>query len=399
MNELELFKNITMLSLEQATVLPYLSYRLALDGVNVIRLEHPVYGDPNRMVGENRLDEERIYTYFLPINCEKKAVTLNLAEPEGQALLQEMIVKLNVDIFATNQLPRNYDKLGISYESLKAIKEDIIWVGITGFGPTSNEAAYDPILQARSGLMEMTGEANGDPQVLGIPLPDMGSSEHGYGQIMKALYKREVMKTGSRIDIVMMESSLSWLTVPLTLAGSFGNRISRRGNTHEFFAPVCVYETNDGYVYIALGNDRQWETMITLPGFESLDSEPYKKNAGRNADKANLNVKINEITKQFSSEELIAAFNKATIPISKVNTIADVLNDPYVKPLLLKSKDSKSDTEITLAPAPYPTPFLESINRNLRFPPRFGEHNEQIYRDILGHSTDDLTAYKKKGII
>ena len=128
MNEVELFKNVTMLSLEQATVLPYLSYRLALDGMNVIRLEHPVYGDPNRMVGENRLDEERMHTYFLPINCEKKAVTLNLAAPEGQALLKEMILKLNVDIFATNQLPRNYEKLGISYDSLKAIKKDIISV-------------------------------------------------------------------------------------------------------------------------------------------------------------------------------------------------------------------------------------------------------------------------------
>jgi len=399
MNEVELFKNITMLSLEQATVLPYLSYRLALDGVNVIRLEHPVYGDPNRMVGENRLGEERMYTYFLPINCEKKAVTLNLATPEGQALLKEMIGHLNVDIFATNQLPRNYEKLGISYESLKAIKEDIIWVGITGFGPTSNEAAYDPILQARSGLMEMTGEAGGDPQVLGVPLPDMGSSEHGYGQIMKALYKREVMKTGSRIDIVMMESSLSWLTVPITLTGSFGNRISRRGNTHEFFSPVCVYETQDGYVYIALGNDRQWETMIALPGFESLDDEKYKKNIGRNADKENLNKRINEITRQISSEALIAAFNKATIPISKVNTIADVLEDPYVKPLLLHGKDPKSGTEITLTPPPYTTAYLDSISRTLRFPPRFGEHNEQIYRDLLGHSAEELEDYKEKGII
>jgi len=99
MKEVELFRNITMLSLEQATVLPYLSYRLALDGMNVIRLEHPVYGDPNRMVGENRLDEERMYTYFLPINCEKKAVTLNLATPEGQSLLKEMIVKLDVILF------------------------------------------------------------------------------------------------------------------------------------------------------------------------------------------------------------------------------------------------------------------------------------------------------------
>jgi len=114
---MDVFKEMTMLSLEQATVLPYLSYRLAMDGMRVIRLEHPVYGDPNRMIGENRLGEERMNTYFLAINAGKEAVTLNLASPEGKDLLKELIVKLHVDIFATNQLPRNYEKLGIAGRS------------------------------------------------------------------------------------------------------------------------------------------------------------------------------------------------------------------------------------------------------------------------------------------
>jgi len=399
MENSNLCKNITMLSLEQATVLPYLSYRLALDGVNVIRIEHPVYGDPNRMIGENTLGEERLSSYFLPINCEKKAITLNLGTPEGQELLKELVAKLEVDIFATNQLPRNYDKLGISYEKLKKIREELIWLGITGFGPTSNEAAYDPILQARSGLMELTGEADGSPQVLGIPLPDMGSSEHAYGQIMKALFKRAVTGAGSRIDIVMMESSLSWLTVPITLTSSFGNKISRKGNTHEFFAPVSVYETKDSFVFIALGNDRQWETLTKISGFESLCTDEYKKNSGRIADKDNLSRKINEITRTFTTEELIPTFNKVTIPISKVNTINDVIEDPYVKPILLHSKDSKTGKEITLAPPPYRTPYLESIKGNLRFPPRFGEHNEEIYGEMLGYSERKLKELGEREII
>jgi formyl-CoA transferase len=149
-----LFKDLTVLSLEQATVLPYLTYRLAHDGMQVIRMEHPVYGDPNRMVGENVLGEERMNAYYLCINAGKKALTLNLADSEGQKIFQSLIQELEVDIFATNQLPRNYGKLGINYEALKGIKQDIIWLGVTGFGPESNEAAYDPILQARSGLME-----------------------------------------------------------------------------------------------------------------------------------------------------------------------------------------------------------------------------------------------------
>jgi len=114
MEDHDIFKNITVLSLEQATVLPYLTYRLAMDGANIIRMEHPVYGDPNRRVGENRLNEDRMYTYYLTINCNKNAITLDLGTPDGQEIFKNLLVKLNVDIFATNQLPRNYPKLGIS---------------------------------------------------------------------------------------------------------------------------------------------------------------------------------------------------------------------------------------------------------------------------------------------
>ena len=119
---MEQLKDLTVLSLEQATVLPYLTYRLAQDGMKVIRLEHPVYGDPNRLIGENILGEERMNAYFLCINAGKKALTLNLAESEGQKIFQALLRELKVDIFASNQLPRNYEKLGISYEQVKALK-------------------------------------------------------------------------------------------------------------------------------------------------------------------------------------------------------------------------------------------------------------------------------------
>ena len=152
-------------------------------------------------------------------------------------------------------------------------------------------------------------------------------------------------------------------------------------------------------MYIAMGNDRQWETLTKIPGFESLSQESYLKNKGRIADIANLNRKLNEITKKFNANELIKVFNQATIPISKVHTIKEVIADPYVKPLLLHSKDPKTGKEITLAPPPYRTPYIESIKGNLRFPPRFGEHNEEVYGEMLGHSERELKDLKEKGII
>ncbi len=399
MDEVQLFKNITILSLEQATVLPYLTLRLAEEGAYVIRLEHPIYGDPNRRVGDDVLKEDRMFSYFLSINAGKKALTLDIGAPEGQEILKNLIAKLNVDIFATNQLPRNYAKLGIEYEMLKKIKEDIIWLGMTGFGPQINEAAYDPVLQARGGLMELTGEKGGTPQVMGVPLPDMGASEHGYGLLMKALFKRAVTGQGSRIDLSMFESTVSWLTQAITHTVSFNKKVSRRGNTHEFFAPVSVYETKDGYAYIAVGNDKQWETMTKIPGFESLYKKEYERNAGRIADVDSLNHAIKAITKKFSTDALIDIFNRATIAISKVNAIEDVVRDPLVKPNLIRSKDPRTGMEITLAPPPANNPNLKSINRMMSFPPRFGEHNNEIYGGLLGYSGAQLKEYKEKNII
>jgi formyl-CoA transferase len=396
---MNLFKDLTVLSLEQATVLPYLTYRLAQDGMNVIRLEHPVYGDPNRMIGENVLGEARMNAYFLCINAGKQALTLNLADPQGQELFHRLIRTLRVDIFATNQLPRNYAKLGIDYDTLKKVKADLIWLGVSGFGPDSNEGAYDPILQARSGLMELTGENGGDPQVLGIPLPDMGTSEHAYGLLMKALYQRQATGAGACLHLSMFESSVSWLTVPITFTASFDRTLSRRGNTHEFFCPVSVFPTRNGFVYMAVGNDRQWKALVALEMFRSLDRPAYQTNSGRIADVNELNRAIGAVTRQLDSEELVAALNAITVPASKIQTLREVVADPLVTRRLLHATDPVTGKRITLAPPPCLTPFLESSERALSFPPRFGEHNATIYGEALGAGPSELAEWKAKGII
>ena len=396
---MEHFKNLTVLSLEQALVVPYLTFRLAQDGMQVIRLEHPQLGDPNRMVGDNVLGEERMNAYYLCVNAGKKALTLNLSLPEGQKTLHALIRKFKVDIFATNQLPKNYEKLGIDYASLKAVKPDIIWLGVTGFGPKSSEAAYDPILQARSGLMALTGEREGDPQVLGVPLPDMGASEHAYGLVMKALYRRELTGEGARIDLSMFESSVSWLAVPLSLFTSFGSELTRRGNTHEFFCPVSVYRTIDGYVYLAVGNDRQWKSIVSLAPFAFLDKKEYEKNAGRINDVENLNRAIESVTRQLSSQQLLELFRSISVPISRIATVPEVAADPLVERRFLASRDPRTGITLTLAPPPAMTPFLKDENRELSFPPRLGEHNREIYGKALGLSEDYIKHLEEAGVI
>jgi formyl-CoA transferase len=197
----------------------------------------------------------------------------------------------------------------------------------------------------------------------------------------------------------MFESTVSWLTQAITHTVTFKKKVSRRGNTHEFFSPVSVYETKDGYAYVALGNDKQWEALTKIPGFESLSKKEYERNAGRIADVENLNRAINAITRKFTTAELIDIFNKATIAISKVNAIEEVVEDPLVKPNLIRCKDPKAGLEVTVAPPPFMTPFLKSTNRTLGFPPRFGEHNEEIFNGLLGYSPEQLKAFKEKNII
>ena len=398
MSEKSLFEKITVLALEQAIVVPYFTYKMVLEGANVIRIEHPVMHDPNRLVGDKVLDEEKMNSYYLTINSGKKAITLNLKHEKGKKLLYDLIKKLDVDIFVTNQLPKNYEKLGIGYNQLSAIKKDIIWIGVTGFGPESNEGAYDPILQARGGLMDLTGEADGAPQVVGIPLPDMGSSEQVFGLAMRALFKRAVTGKGSKIDFSMFRSTVSWHAINIPMVATFNKKISRRGNTHEFFAPVSVFKTADGYVYIAVGNNRQWKDLVKLEHFKSLDIKEYELNEGRIKDVTNLNRAINNITKNILSEELLEILRKITVPASKINTLEDLLSDDLLKNNFPHTKDHKTGIEIQLSPPAYTSDYLKNT-KHLDLPPRLGEHNNEIYSSILGLSNEKTEKLKQSGII
>lgn len=390
-----ILSDVTVLSLEQATTLPFLTQRLARDGARVIRVEPPGCGDPNRYVGRNLLDEEGLASYFLPNNCGKQAITLNLADEAGRSILRELIDRLQVDVFATNNRPSSYAKLGIDYETIKTIRLNIIWLGITGFGPDCDEAAYDPVLQARSGWMELTGEPDGPPLVFGLPMVDLGAAEHAYGAMMKALYRRAMTGEGSRLDISMFRSAVTWMASPLMLT-AFGERITRRGNTHQFFAPVSVYPTRDGYAYLAVGNDRQWEALTNLADFATLADPKYQRNAGRIADVEQLNDRVADCTRRLTTDQLITALTVIGVPIAKVNALNDVLAEPLLRDTFTCARDKRSTLEVKLSP-------LAEVNggdlAELSFPPRLGEHNAAIYGEALGYSHEYMAALRKRGVI
>ena len=162
---------------------------------------------------------------------------------------------------------------------------------------------------------------------------------------------------------------------------------------------MSVYPTNNGFVYLAVGNDRQWKSMVALEMFAPLDRPAYEKNAGRIADVKNLNRAIRAIMRHHSSEELIEKFNAITVPASKIKTIREVVADPLVARRLLFARDPVSATRITLAPPPHTTAFIEQSGRELSFPPRFGQHNPEIYGTVLGYTASELSDLKARGII
>ena len=224
---------------------------------------------------------------------------------------------------------------------------------------------------------------------------DLGAAEHAYGAVMKALYKRAVTGEGSRIDVSMFRSAATWMASPLMLV-ALGEKVTRRGNTHQFFAPVSVYPTRDGYVYVTVGNDRQWEAVTRLPGFESLAEPEYQRNAGRIADVGRLNARIADCTRQLTTIELLAALNRIGVPVAKLNSLNDVLEEPLLKKAFTRVKDARSGTEVVLPPLAV---VSDEGRAELAFPPRLGEHNEAIYGEVLGMNSQHIQALRERGTI
>jgi len=380
-----IFDGMTVLSLEQALSMPYCTYRMGLMGARVIRIEAP-RGDPNRYVGSKIADEKAMRTYYLGFNAGKESITLNLKNPVGPKLLHDLVSRLQPDIFCTNQLPGKYAKLGVDYETLRGIREDLVWCGISGFGPKRSQAAYDPMVQAETGLMYVTGEAQRDPMGVGVPIVDLGAANEAVTQILAALLLRERTGQGSCIDVPMARASLSLLCTQIHQA-ALGTDVSRTGNTHRFFGPVDVFETTDGHVLIAVGNDRQWKALVGFEGFEKFDKPRYERNEGRVSDSENLHPALAEVTREHTCDQLVELFKKANIAISRVNTMQDIFEDPFLRKMMMSSKDPIHGTELCLAPSPHDTPpSLEP----LPYPPRLGEHNQAIYQDLLGRNIDEL---------
>ncbi|MGE3870182.1 MAG: CaiB/BaiF CoA transferase family protein, partial [Pseudorhodoplanes sp.] len=330
-------KRRTILSMEQALSLPSATLRFAQLGWRVIRIEATppgggLPGDPNRYIGGRIADDDR-RSYFIAPNVGKEAIALNLKDPSGQKVLRRLIEALDVDVFCCNTVPSRYQSLGIDYETLSAVKPDLIWAGISAMGPKyPNAPGYDPVIQAMCGYMEVTGDPQGTPTVMGLPVIDLKAGDEAYANILLALLERNESGRGKEINISMLQAAASWLitVLPLIDFGCQPNEITRAGNEHRKFIPTNVYPAKDGFVYLAIGSDVQWRRLTASEKFRSLANDVRATNEGRHIERDSIHRDMAALTIRFSVDDMLADLRAATIPATRILDIRQVRELPQL---------------------------------------------------------------------
>lgn len=381
--------------------MPSATLRFAQLGWRVIRIEATPYstgnpGDPNRYIGSKVVDEDR-HSYFIAPNPGKECIVLNLKEPQGREILHNLIRELDVDVFCCNTLPRRYEQLGIDYETLKSIKPDIIWAGISAMGPDYPDVpGYDPAMQAMSGFMELTGEKDGRPTISGVPVVDLKAGDEVFAGVCLALLQKTQTGAGKSIHVSMLQVAASWLitTLPLLDFDCDYSEVTRAGNEHRKFVPSNVYKAKDGYIYVAIGNDLQWQRLTQIPKFSQVAREQRATNRGRMDELQEIYADIADVTARHSCADLVNDFSKATIAHAVINTVADVAGLAALSDKLTTTRTPEGKT-IHMQPMPVDE---AGATTELSFPPKYGEHTQKILAEI-GYEEERIAEFEASGIV
>lgn len=383
----------------------YATLRFVHLGWRVIRVEStPIpgrvsKGDPNRFIGRPIAGADR-HSYYIAPNAGKEAIAVNLKEEEGRALLRRLIRDLGVDCFCTNTMPARQVGLGIDYETLRGVREDLIWCAISAMGLAHPDVpGYDPVTQALCGYMDLTGERDGPPMQCGPPIIDLKAGDEAFAQVILALLDREETGAGRRIDVSLAQVAVSWLQtfLPMLDMGSPPEELRRSGNEHRQFIPVNAYPTADGFVYMAIGSDSQWKRLAGQPLFATLDEDRYGTNEGRRKHKETLHRSIGEITRRCPSSEVAAALAAAGVPHSPITPVEKVWELPFVKSAALETV-APDGRKIRLPPPAVSTPHLEESGGRLLFSPAYGEQTRAVLREV-GVEDDEIASLHDRGIV
>lgn len=389
-------EGIKVLDLTRVLAGPYATMLMADMGADVIKIEMPGIGDDSRQFGPYINNES---AYFMSLNRNKRSMTLNLKKPEAKALLIEMVKK--VDIVIENFRPGTMEKLGLGYEDLKQINPGIIYAACSGFGhsgPYSQRAAYDAVVQAMGGIMSITGEKNGKPTRVGPSIGDITAGLFGAIGVLAALNYKNATGMGQKVDVAMLDCQLAILENAITRYVVTGEVPKPAGNRHASIVPFETFDTLDGEIMIAAGNDALWAKLCeVIDKKDWIADERFKTNPLRNQNYEALRPMLGEAINTKTTAEWQDILDKAGVPNGSINTIDKVLEDPQVK-----AREMVVEVEHPIAGklkmAGVPIKMSETQGSVRKPAPVLGQHTEEILKELLQLSNEEITELKSKDV-
>ncbi|MDB5970399.1 MAG: CoA transferase [Hydrocarboniphaga sp.] len=390
-------QGIRVLDFTRVLAGPAASLALADLGAEVLKIEPPGAGDDTRTFPPFR---EEVSHYFISGNRGKKSIVVDLKTEAGLALAKDLAAKC--DILVENYRPGVMDRLGLGYEALSVINPRLIYCAISGFGmtgPLRDRPSFDIVVQALSGALSVNGEPGGLPTKLGIPLGDLVGGVNGPIGILAALYERSVTGRGRLIDISLLDGVIGMLGYLAQLAFFTGEDPKPQGSQHPNLVPYGVFPARDGSIIIACLTNSFWERICKALGLQERILDPRFDSLQKRRDHRDLvNQMISEVTSQKSVDELAAILEEYQVPHAPILGIREALAQPQA---VAREMVVEADHQV-LGKIPI-------VSRSIKFPgdrqpdpaapPVLGQHTDDILRDILGLTAEQIHALRMSKVV
>lgn len=407
--------HIKVLDLSRVLAGPWCTQILADLGADVVKVERPGAGDDTRHWGPPFLkdaqgNDTEHAAYYTCANRNKRSITVDLAHPDGQALIRQMAAQS--DVLVENFKVGGLKHYGLDYESLKAINPRLIYCSVTGFGqdgPYAERAGYDLMIQAMSGMMSITGRADGTPgggpQRVGVALTDLFTGVYAATAILAALEVRHRTGEGQHIDMALLDVGMAILA---NQAGGFlntGKVPQRQGNSHPSLAPYQDFPTKDGAMLLAVGNDGQFARFCAAAGRpEWATDERFTSNTQRVRHREALIPAMEDVTRTRTTAEWVALLEDKAVPCGPINDIGQAFADAQVQARGLALNQPVSQTvqaqtaieSIATVASPLRLTATPPVLR--RAPPALGEHTDEVLAE-LGLDAARIAALHQAGVV
>lgn len=391
-----MLSGVTILELGQVIAGNFAGVILADFGAEVIKIEPPS-GDTARNPKIAPLGDESAIHLFM--NRGKKSVVLNLKETRGLDIFYRLVAQ--ADVVIDNFRPGVMERLGIDHETLKQHNEDIVTVSVTGFGeygPARDKAAFDLVVQAYSGHVDITGPEDGDPARVGIPIADIAAGVYSCISVLAALVGKGLHGTGAHADVAMLDTLVSLLSYDAVDYLNTGRKLSRRGTAHAHIVPWQVFGTSDGYVVVAARDEKFWRNLCDAVGRPDLKADPRTvDNATRVANRDFVVSTLEEIFRTRTKDEWLKLLDSHDIPNAPVNDIEEVFTDEHVLAReMVKSYEHPTLGDVRYPPSPIKFDTWHSPNEPA---PMLGQDTTEVLQTRLGLSDGEVSGLSGDGVV